>query len=42
MKRYLWIFAVLPFLWSCIAEDSSACPQPRGVSVRMSAYVPTR
>ena len=36
MKRYLWIFAVLPFLWSCIAEDSSACPQPRGVSVRMS------
>ena len=36
MKRYLWIFAVLPFLWSCIAEDRSACPQPRGVSVRMS------
>ena len=36
MKRYLWIFAVLPFLWCCIAEDRAACPHPCGVAVRMS------
>lgn len=35
MKRYLYIIAAMTLLWSCIAEDRSACEELYGVSVQL-------
>ncbi len=35
MKRYLYIIAAATLLWSCIAEDRSACEELYGVSVQL-------
>ena len=38
MKRLLYILSIslAATLMGCIAEDRSACPHPRGVSVRLT------
>ena len=36
MKKYLLIFTAALFLWGCIAEDRTACANPRGTSVSLT------
>ena len=36
MKKYLLIFTAALFLWGCIAEDRTACANPRGTFVSLT------